>query len=365
MSWWWRKATGSPPTPCCSTATTSPPTNPCSPASPSLSARCAGAADTPPTPPAGDELPWVYAGTVLVSGRGIAEVRATGPRSEIGKIGTSLARIEAADTPLHRETRRLVVQLAVARHRPQPRAGAPLRRSARRLARAAYSPESRSAMSLLPEEFPVVLAVFFVLGAWRIAQQGVLTRRSAAIETLGAATVLCTDKTGTLTQNRMAVAAPPCRRRHARDRSRYGRAVPAAAQAAPALCGARQRDDAVRPHGESVSRAGRALASPPPIAFPTTGASSMNMACSAELLADDACLGRRRAAAPMSSRSRERRRRWPVSAALDPAQQSAVRAATEAMAADGLRVLGVAAGELGGHRLAGEPARLSASSSWA
>ena len=63
------------------------------------------------------------------------------------------------------------------------------------------------AMSLLPQEFPLVLTVFLVMGAWRIAQRRVLTRRSAAIEALGAATVLCTDKTGTLTLNRMTVSA--------------------------------------------------------------------------------------------------------------------------------------------------------------
>jgi Ca2+-transporting ATPase len=62
------------------------------------------------------------------------------------------------------------------------------------------------AMSLLPEEIPVVLTVFLALGAWRIAQHQVLTRQVPAVEVLGAATVLCVDKTGTLTLNRMAVA---------------------------------------------------------------------------------------------------------------------------------------------------------------
>jgi Ca2+-transporting ATPase len=62
-------------------------------------------------------------------------------------------------------------------------------------------------MAMLPEEFPLVLTVFMVMGAWRISRARVLTRRIAAIETLGAATVLCTDKTGTLTQNRMTIAA--------------------------------------------------------------------------------------------------------------------------------------------------------------
>jgi len=62
-------------------------------------------------------------------------------------------------------------------------------------------------MSLLPEEFPVVLTIFLATGAWRIAQVGVPTRRALAIEAMGATTVLCTDKTGTLTQNRMVAAA--------------------------------------------------------------------------------------------------------------------------------------------------------------
>ncbi|MFZ2297992.1 MAG: HAD-IC family P-type ATPase, partial [Aquabacterium sp.] len=63
------------------------------------------------------------------------------------------------------------------------------------------------AMSMLPQEFPLILTVFMAMGAWRIASQRVLVRRASAIETLGTATVLCTDKTGTLTQNHMTVAA--------------------------------------------------------------------------------------------------------------------------------------------------------------
>jgi Ca2+-transporting ATPase len=61
-------------------------------------------------------------------------------------------------------------------------------------------------MSMLPEEFPVVLTVFMAMGAWRISKARVLTRRAASIETLGSITVLCTDKTGTLTENRMSIA---------------------------------------------------------------------------------------------------------------------------------------------------------------
>lgn len=61
------------------------------------------------------------------------------------------------------------------------------------------------AMAVLPEEFPVVLTIFLALGAWRISKSNVLTRRTPAVETLGTTTVLCVDKTGTLTQNRMTV----------------------------------------------------------------------------------------------------------------------------------------------------------------
>ena len=68
------------------------------------------------------------------------------------------------------------------------------------------SPASRSACRCCPKKFPVVLTVFMAMGAWRISRARVLTRRAAAIETLGSATVLCTDKTGTLTENRMSIA---------------------------------------------------------------------------------------------------------------------------------------------------------------
>ncbi|HET7198487.1 MAG TPA: HAD-IC family P-type ATPase, partial [Burkholderiales bacterium] len=150
----------------------------------------------------------VFSGTLVVKGQGRGEVFATGTRSELGRIGVSLATLETEKTSLERETARLVRLVA----------GAALVLC---LALAALYVALRGewldavlagltlAMAILPEEFPVVLTVFLALGAWRISRQGVLTRRMPAIEMLGAATVLCVDKTGTLTENRMSVVETP------------------------------------------------------------------------------------------------------------------------------------------------------------
>jgi len=156
--------------------------------------------------PGGDDLPFVFSGTLVTQGQGIAEVRATGVRTELGKIGTALQRVTPEQTRLQRETGRLVRLFAAVAF------------SVCALVVVLYGlfrgdwlngllAGIALAMSLLPEEFPVVLTVFLALGAWRIAQHHVLTRRMPAIETLGAATVLCVDKTGTLTENRMSVRA--------------------------------------------------------------------------------------------------------------------------------------------------------------
>lgn len=155
--------------------------------------------------PGGDDLPFVYSGTLLVQGQGIAQVRVTGVRTEIGKIGKALQTVEPEETPLQKETGRLVRNLAF------------VGLSLCGLVVVLYGLTRESwlngllagitlAMALLPEEFPVVLTVFLALGAWRISQKGVLTRRATTIETLGSATVLCVDKTGTLTLNRMTVS---------------------------------------------------------------------------------------------------------------------------------------------------------------
>ena len=155
--------------------------------------------------PGGDDLPIVFSGSLVVRGTAIAEVVATGIRSEIGKIGQSLATLETEPPRLQAQTRRVVRIFAIAGAAVSILAVV-LYGTLRGGWLDAVLAGIALGMSMLPEEFPVVLAVFMAMGAWRISQARVLTRRAAAIETLGSATVLCTDKTGTLTENRMTIA---------------------------------------------------------------------------------------------------------------------------------------------------------------
>lgn len=155
--------------------------------------------------PGGDDSPHVYAGTLVVRGQGLALVRSTGPRSEIGRIGQTLQAIETAPANLSRQTA-VLVRVAAAIGMVCCLLVILLFGLLRGSWLDALLAGIALGMSMLPEEFPLVLTVFMVMGAWRMSQARVLTRRAAAIETLGEATVLCTDKTGTLTENRMAVA---------------------------------------------------------------------------------------------------------------------------------------------------------------
>lgn len=155
--------------------------------------------------PGGEGQPFVYSGSLVTRGSGIARVLATGARSAIGRIGQSLAALDTEAPRLRRETTRIVTWCGIGGG-----AVAVLVVLLFGVLRGGWIEAVLAGiaigMSMLPEEFPVVLTVFLAMGAWRIGKVGVLTRRAAAIETLGSATVLCTDKTGTLTQNRMSVA---------------------------------------------------------------------------------------------------------------------------------------------------------------
>ena len=154
--------------------------------------------------PGGDDLPEVFAGTMAVRGQGLARVNATGGQTRIGQIGRSLATIESASPRLKQETRAIVRTFAFIGLLCCVAAVllfGLLRGSWLDAALVGIA----LGMSMLPEEFPLVLTVFMVMGAWRLSRARVLVRRAPAIETLGAATILCTDKTGTLTENRMTV----------------------------------------------------------------------------------------------------------------------------------------------------------------
>ena len=130
--------------------------------------------------PGGEDLPYIYSGTLVVQGQGIAEVKATGSHTEIGRIGKALQSLEIEETPLQKETGSIVRTLALVGlfvclvvvivyglTRGNWLNG--------------FLAGITLAMALLPEEFPVVLTVFLALGAWRISRRGVLTRRMPAI----------------------------------------------------------------------------------------------------------------------------------------------------------------------------------------
>jgi P-type Ca2+ transporter type 2C len=152
--------------------------------------------------PGGDDQPDLYAGTLVVSGHGVAEVQLTGRATQTGGIGQSLADITSDDTVIQKAVTRLVRIFGLL---------AVIVSSVLvlfyGLTRGDWLQGALSgialAMAMLPEEFPVVLTIFLALGALRLSRVGVLARRSSAIEALGAATVLCVDKTGTLTKNEM------------------------------------------------------------------------------------------------------------------------------------------------------------------
>lgn len=148
----------------------------------------------------------VLMGALVVSGRGLARVDKTGGRAELGKIGASLSLVESRGTRLQQEMRGVVRLFFMASVFISVLVVLLFYWRTNNFIESLLTGLS-SSMAILPEEFPVVLSVFLALGSWRLTKNNVLTRSAAVIESLGSATILCTDKTGTLTQNRMPVAA--------------------------------------------------------------------------------------------------------------------------------------------------------------
>jgi Ca2+-transporting ATPase len=208
----------------------------------------------PPGRPGGDDLPYVYSGSLVVRGQGRAEVTATGPRSEIGKIGVAITGIETEPPRLQAETGRLVRRFAA------------VSLSLSALAVLLYGffrggwldavlSGIALGMSMLPEEFPLVLTVFMVMGAWRISRAQVLTRRVSAIETLGRR--YCAVHR----QDRYPDAKPHDDRRIARRgqylATRRGCRLSARPHGADPPRNYRQRARAIRSDGEGILCAGQ------------------------------------------------------------------------------------------------------------
>ena len=153
---------------------------------------------------------YCYAGTMVTQGTGTIKVDKTGPSTEYGKIGENIVAAPVGDTPLQKQTGKLVKMSGVI-------AGIlfllvavvtffniPDHDIKSRIIESILSGITL-AMAMIPEEFPVILTVFMSMGAWRLAQKNSLVRKLPAVETLGAVSVLCVDKTGTITVNKMTV----------------------------------------------------------------------------------------------------------------------------------------------------------------
>ena len=147
----------------------------------------------------------VFTGSLVVRGHGKAEVFATGPNTQLGKIGKSLTGIREEKTNLQKSLERIVRVVGIAALITVFAVFGIYGTTRGNWLEAGLAGIS-VAMALIPEEFPVILTIFMALGAWRMAKVKVVARRPAAIEALGGISVLCVDKTGTLTENRMKIS---------------------------------------------------------------------------------------------------------------------------------------------------------------
>ena len=141
----------------------------------------------------------------VASGLAIATITSTGNQTNLGKIGTSLEGISEEKTPLEIQIANFVKNMAIAGAVVFVIVWAINYLHSQNLLTSLLQ-SLTLAMSILPEEIPVAFTTFMALGAWRLMKMGIVVKQMKTVETLGSATVICTDKTGTITENKMSLA---------------------------------------------------------------------------------------------------------------------------------------------------------------
>lgn len=152
-----------------------------------------------------DPVTQVFQGTTVATGKGVFKVTATGAKSEFGKLGKSIESIDAEPTPLQIQIKRFVKQMGMVGGLAFVIVFA-LNFMVENDFWKALLFSLTLAMAILPEEIPVAFSAFMGLGAYRMIKFGILAKQPKTVESLGSATVICLDKTGTITENKMSVA---------------------------------------------------------------------------------------------------------------------------------------------------------------
>ena len=152
------------------------------------------------------EDPQVYSGTLAVSGLAVFEVEKIGRETQLGKIGQSIHSINEERSPLYLQINRFVKNMAIFGTLIFLMVCIYSYVKTQNILDSLLSGLTM-AMSVLPEEIPVAFTTFMALGAWKLMREGIIIKRSSVVETLGSTTVICTDKTGTITENSMQLQA--------------------------------------------------------------------------------------------------------------------------------------------------------------
>lgn len=147
----------------------------------------------------------VFQGTTVTSGLAIATITSIGSETKLGKIGKSLEEIKEEKTPLEIQIGNFVKKMAIAGVLIFLIVWIINYFNSYQLFDSLLKALTL-AMSILPEEIPIAFTTFMALGAWRMMQNGIIVKQMKTVETLGSATVICIDKTGTITENKMSLA---------------------------------------------------------------------------------------------------------------------------------------------------------------